>query len=231
MVFLRGAQEKDIPAIKRIADANKRFLGFTKNPALKESAARSELHVALIGREVAGFIRWHKRRDGWITIYEICVSESRRNQGIGKKLMEVVGQGPARVKCHSDNPALLFYDRLGFKKVDFETTRAGRRLDCLEKTYYKVLDQELFSLGLRGATPIRYTIGEWIRPLEPLSPQLYGRGGLWVARRKGTALQLKRYMLNAHGKDVRIFSCRIGVILCETSGRFKTDKVMVLEEI
>lgn len=132
--IIRPANENDIPEVKKIADANKRYLGFTKRVILGASIVKTELHVAVLEKRIMGFIRWHKRRDGWTTVYELCVDETHRNQGVGKKLMmDVIGHGPAKLKCHSDNPAIQFYKRLGFKIVSSEITKGGKKLDFLTR--------------------------------------------------------------------------------------------------
>lgn len=133
MISIRLAEEKDMPEIKKIANTNRRYLGFTKRVALGDSIAKSELSVAVSGKEIVGFISWHKRRDAWTTVYKLCVNELHRRHGIGKKLMEVIGSGPAKLKCHSDNPAIQFYNHLGFKTVGIEITKGGKKLDFLTR--------------------------------------------------------------------------------------------------
>ena len=133
MVVIRLACEGDIPYIEKIFKANKRYLGFTKRVIMGVSIAKTELHVAVIKNRVVGFIRWHRRRDGWSTVYELCVDESCRGRGIGRRLMKVIGLGPAKLKCHSKNPAMLFYKKLGFKKVSNEITKGGFKLSFLTR--------------------------------------------------------------------------------------------------
>ena len=133
MVTIEFASEHDIPGIKRIADirANKRYLGWTNRAILGESIKKSELHVAQLDGTVIGFIRWHRRKDGWTTVYELCVDEPYRKQGIGQQLMCVTGTGPVKLKCHSSNPAIHFYKRLSFKVISTEVTKGGKQLDFL----------------------------------------------------------------------------------------------------
>lgn len=131
--IIRLASESDIPEVKKIADANKRYLGFTKRVILGVSILKTELHVAVLEKHIVGFIRWHKRRDDWTTVYELCVGEACRKQGVGKKLMDVIGNGPAKLKCHSNNPAIQFYKRLGFKIVSSEITKGGKKLELLTR--------------------------------------------------------------------------------------------------
>lgn len=96
--------------------------------------------------------------------------------------------------------------------------------------YFKVLRQDLTSVGLLGATPLKYIIGKWVKPREPLSSHPRKGGGLWVVRKLSDARSVKRYMLKKHGVIARIFSCDIGRILYETSYCVKTSKVRIKKE-
>jgi ribosomal protein S18 acetylase RimI-like enzyme len=135
MVTIELASEHDIPRVKHIADirTNKRYLGWVNRARLGESIRKSELHVARLDDIVIGFIRWHRRKDGWTTVYELCVDESHRKLGIGQQLMCITGTGPVKLKCHSSNPAIHFYKRLGFKVVSTEITKGGKQLDFLTR--------------------------------------------------------------------------------------------------
>lgn len=97
--------------------------------------------------------------------------------------------------------------------------------------YFKVVTEDLKSVGLLGAPKIQYKIGEWVYPLEPLSDHPRKGGGLWVYRRKCDAFRAKRYLEGERRTKMpcRVFACSIGKILYEKH-RTKTDKVMLLEE-
>ncbi len=102
--------------------------------------------------------------------------------------------------------------------------------------YYKVVDQDLRSLGMkpkgRRVPIIQYKIGEWVYPLEPISRDLDEGGGLWVNIAKKDAAGLARYVWRRYQRRARVFACAIGEILCQPSPyRLKTDMVMLLEEI
>ena len=97
--------------------------------------------------------------------------------------------------------------------------------------YIKVLKSDLTSLGLRGAHPIRYRVGKWVKPLEPPSPGLWNGGGLWVVKKRSDAKKVEKNALEKHGIRCRFFFCEIGRIIEETSYRIKTDKVRLTEEI
>lgn len=96
--------------------------------------------------------------------------------------------------------------------------------------YFKVLRQDLTSIGLLGAVPLQYVIGKWIKPREPLSNHPYKGGGLWVLWKLSDARRVKKYVLKKHGLRARIFNCDIGKILYKTSYRAKTSKVRLQKE-
>ena len=97
--------------------------------------------------------------------------------------------------------------------------------------YFKVVREDLTSVGLLGASRVQYSIGKWVYPREPLSSHNRKGGGLWVLWQRSDALRFKRYVEQKYGFGVRIFTCAIGAILYENSYRVKTGKVMLLEEI
>lgn len=97
--------------------------------------------------------------------------------------------------------------------------------------YFKVLRQDLTSVGLLGAIHLQYVIGQWVRPREPLSSHPYKGGGLWVVKTASDAKGIKKYLLRKHDIIARIFICDIGRILYKTSYRVKTSKVRITQEI
>jgi ribosomal protein S18 acetylase RimI-like enzyme len=136
VIRVRPARQEDISCIKKLVDVrpNKRWLGFVSTAYMASSIAAGELHVATSGRAVVGFIRWHRRRDGWTSIYEICVDERYRQRGVGRKLVDILGKGPVRLKCHWDNQACVFYRRLMFSKTGEYITRRGKLLNVFERS-------------------------------------------------------------------------------------------------
>lgn len=99
-----------------------------------------------------------------------------------------------------------------------------------EVQYFKVLRQDLTSVGLLGATKMQYHFGIWNRPLEPLSAHPRKGGGLWVFMKKYHAKRAKKYLLEKHNIVARIFACRIGRIIYQTSYRTKTDGVFLTQK-
>lgn len=130
---IRWGVENDLPAIKKIANQFKSELGYVMYPSLRRAIASRELFVAEYGRDVVGFVNWHKRRDGWHTIYEIAVRRERHGEHIGKALLSAVPK-PLRLKCTVDNEAAnAFYASQGLNLVRVEQGRK-RELNVWEKT-------------------------------------------------------------------------------------------------
>lgn len=121
-VTIRQATEIDIPAIQRIAYQYHDELGRVMRPSLQRGVEKRELHIAEYTGQVVGFVNWHKRRDGWSTIYEIAVDKSHKLKHIGSSLVNAV-PSPRRLKCTVDNPANEFYKRLGMNNVRVEDGR------------------------------------------------------------------------------------------------------------
>ena len=94
-----------------------------------------------------------------------------------------------------------------------------------EIQYFKVLRNDLTSVGLLKAVRMQYCFNAWNRPLEPISNHPRKGGGLWVVKNKSDAKKVRKYLFNKHGIIARIFRCQIGQIIHETSYRVKTDGV------
>jgi hypothetical protein len=101
-------------------------------------------------------------------------------------------------------------------------------------TGYKVLTKDLVSVGLRNCPEekrLEYVLNDWTNIEEEFTPDNADSGGLWVAKRLGSARTLKKYMWDKHGIETRIFDCLAGQNYFDVSSyRFKTDKIMLVEE-
>jgi len=124
---VRWAQEKDVEAVKRLADDNRQALGFVVRASLEEQVRKRGLLVAEQQGALVGFVSFHHRRDGWTSIRELCVCATQRNRGAGRALVHEVEQSAldvrqsgVRLKCPLDLPANGFYARLGFTRVGIE---------------------------------------------------------------------------------------------------------------
>lgn len=119
---IRYAVESDVSSIKRIANAYKQELGYVMYPALREAITRRELYVAEYDQRIVGFIHWHRRKDGWATVYEIAVHRECLGQHIGAGLLASIPK-PIRLKCPVDNQANGFYSHLGMLLTKIEPGR------------------------------------------------------------------------------------------------------------
>lgn len=111
---IRVARSNDLTVIKGIADANRNDLGFVFRAVLIAGIERGEVHVALVGGDVVGFVHWHMRLDGWSTVYEIATA--MRGRGIGRMLIDSVPK-PMQLKCPEGSIANGFYSRSGGQLV------------------------------------------------------------------------------------------------------------------
>ena len=99
------------------------------------------------------------------------------------------------------------------------------------KKHYKVVTQDLKSLGLRRNKNIMlFKIGEEVKDETMLYADKRDNGGIWVANGLGNARSLKKYMAGK-GVECRIFLVEIGIVLFSNSYRTKTDKVKLVEEV
>ena len=133
-VRIRKAIEKDIDKIKLIADANKDTIGFVLRSQFEAALNRSELLVATTRNGIViGFANYHHRKDAQTTLYEICVKEEHRGNGIGRKLIRAlveeskdVGKKKILLKCPESLEANGFYRKLCFENIAKENGRKRR---------------------------------------------------------------------------------------------------------
>src|ERR1035441_8765410 len=121
-VICRGTAE-DLAEIKRLADANKKDLGFVLGATILDGLANERCFVARerLSGKVIGFVHFRHRRDGKTKLYQICVDCEFRRSGCGAALVETLATS-ARYKgiaeillvCPDDSCANGFYERLGF---------------------------------------------------------------------------------------------------------------------
>lgn len=127
---IRPATPADLDAIKRLADAHRHELGFVLLPSLREQIERGQVLVAMDGDELVGFVDFHQRRDGQITLYHIAVEPDARARGVGSALVNALRQVARQagctqiaLKCPVDLQANQFYQEYGFQLVETLTGR------------------------------------------------------------------------------------------------------------
>ena len=97
--------------------------------------------------------------------------------------------------------------------------------------YYKVVTEDLESLGLRNNPMIlHFPLGRWITS-PTIKEGKSDDGGIWVCSFLSGARKLQKYMREKHNIETLIFEVEIGDILYYNSYRTKTDKVKLWKHI
>lgn len=117
------ATQADLPWVKAMADRHRAELGFVLRPALAEAIDRGELWVVGQG----AFCEWHRRRDGWTTVYVLCSEQP----GAGRVLLAGLSR-PLRLKCPATLTANGFYAHLGGTLAAVEQRPMRRALNVWE---------------------------------------------------------------------------------------------------
>lgn len=121
-----------IEGAKRLVDANREIFSFITQAAFRDAWFERSLLVALVDGRVAGFVRYHHRqRDARTTLYDICVDDPLRGQGIGSKMIDQLKEecrarerSMIGLKCPAGLRANAFYAEQGFSLV---ATLPGKR--------------------------------------------------------------------------------------------------------
>lgn len=103
-------------------DAFLRMQFETQDAYYCEHFGRAAFQIVLLGEEPIGRLYVDRRKDE-IRIIDIALLAAHRNQGIGTALLaEILAEGaelglPVRIHVEQFNPALRFYERLGFYRI------------------------------------------------------------------------------------------------------------------
>ncbi len=150
---VRAAQMDDIDAVKRLADAHRREIGFVIRASLVDACRRGELLVAvtrgpdlpivaaspIAGATIIGFVQSYFRKDGQTTLHTIAVDAAYRRLGIGRALVSALIDSSARrgmrsilLRCPIGLAANTFYAAIGFVEERIED---GKRQQLRVWTY------------------------------------------------------------------------------------------------
>ena len=145
------ATEADLPTVRALAHATwpatfgdilapaqiAYMLERMYSPAALREQVRERGHAFLLARDDAGAPRAYVSyeldyRPGVTKIHKLYVLPEGHRGGTGRALVEAVaetaraaGQQALRLDVNRDNPAVGFYERLGFAKVDEVVTEIG----------------------------------------------------------------------------------------------------------
>lgn len=92
--------------------------------ALMDSARRGELMLI-----DGGLCRYHLRRDGQLTIYEIIAIQPGAGTEMLDRLRTISGVLFILARCPAELPSNAWYERKGFTLYGIERTRSGRLLN------------------------------------------------------------------------------------------------------
>lgn len=134
---IRYAKIDDIPSLERIARQYSKELPFISRVQFAQSIGKQECFVAENTKGILGFVRFHTRRDGWSTIYDLAVGLSATNQGVGRALLYAV-PAPMRLKCTQDNSANRFYINAGMQFAGIDAGK-NRPLNIYEMRILSIL--------------------------------------------------------------------------------------------
>lgn len=124
IIDIRRGGVSDAEACQKMTRQHPKSFPFVMLASLRECAERGALHIAYIEGIMVGFVSYRARRDGWHTIYELCVDESWHGQGVGRALLYSVPT-PIRLKCPVDLEASnRFYRGAGMELDSVDTSKA-----------------------------------------------------------------------------------------------------------
>jgi len=131
-IAIRDAEISDLDGIIDLWKLHRRTLGFFPKGAFETHIGQRLLIVAMNAQAVVGYVCFRIAR-GRAALVHLCVSESLRGGGIGRKLFDAVKVRlrPLKlegivVKCRSDYDENKMWPHLGFSPV---TTESGRGQD------------------------------------------------------------------------------------------------------
>lgn len=126
---LQLAQESDFPQIIRIGNQHRSEMGQVLKHNLKTGVQNRTLLVAKSSSgKVIGFVLWHRRLDGWATVYDIGVDREIIGRGVGRALFNSVPR-PRQLKAVAENTRSHdFYKAAGLVEWGRSISRRGRTL-------------------------------------------------------------------------------------------------------
>lgn len=154
---VRLADLDDVDAVKHLADAHRREVGFVVRASLIAACKRHELFVAVwqgadetmpaetdalvfTTTPIIGFVQGYFRRDGQTTLHAIAVHPHYRRAGVGRALVSALVDASRErqmrlilLRCPIDLDANTFYRSLCFRE---ERTEPGKRRELVVWAHY-----------------------------------------------------------------------------------------------
>lgn len=128
IIHIRHGTPTDVDLCQKMTRQHPKSFPFVMKSSLLECVQRQSLYIAEIEGLAVGFVSFRACRDGWQTIYELCVDKAWHGQGVGRALLYAV-PCPIRLKCPADLEASnRFYANAGMELKTIEIERQGKVL-------------------------------------------------------------------------------------------------------
>lgn len=154
MTTIRGAILEDVKPIAAIARKNDAELGFLSYPMIEETIKKQEALVAVQEGEHVGFCLFHGRKDGFVTLQFLCVSEKARRNKVATHLFYALvdwatlqGYTAIQLKAIVGIKANAFYQAQGFALVG----QTWGKVNLLNIWQYSLGDQNEYRLAKERA--------------------------------------------------------------------------------
>lgn len=119
--ILKQREIEKIEQIYKLFNKYSKEVGFVLKPSIIESTMKGEVIYIEQNNQIVGACKFHKRKDGIITIYEIVVDDRFRGKGLAKQMLQFIGKrGLISLKCPIDNESNKFYKKIGFRLLKIE---------------------------------------------------------------------------------------------------------------
>lgn len=160
----------DIDQVKAIVDSHRIELGFHSMQSFIDSFNKREIIIAKCDGLVVGFTRYHHRKDGKTTLYEIAVVPNYRYLNVGKGLInalkkecESIGSRSIRLSCPVELSSNSFYKKIGFTQI-LRRSRPGKNRPLYEWEFQILPFQPIVFVA--SMTASGYDLNELIRIWE-----------------------------------------------------------------
>lgn len=99
---VRAATDDDYPAVVALVRSTRLF-GFVNRTVIRTAIEKGEVNIVHHRGIIAGFVRFHKRRDETTTIYDLYVVPQYRRKGYATALFNSIPR-PKQLRCPNHAP-------------------------------------------------------------------------------------------------------------------------------
>jgi len=133
----RRGDDAIIKQVIRLADSNKKTLGFLPASAIEERCQNGNAFICMQGDKLIGYILFsHLKRTHIIRIHHFCIEKNKRKSGIATSLFNKFKESIhsafyIELSCRDDYGINSFWNKLGFNIVQAREGRAVNTLSVL----------------------------------------------------------------------------------------------------